>query len=114
MEKNGNGHKPIVISEFGAGAIYGVRELEEGLYWTENYQKEYLEYTLDLFMNHPRIQGAIIWQFCDIRSGTKSCDSGIRRLLSRPRSFNNKGLVNEFRRPKMAYYAVKAFFQDKE
>jgi len=111
MEQTGNGHKPIVVSEFGAGAIYGVREMEEGLYWTENYQKEYLEYTLDLFMDHKRIQGALIWQFCDIRSGTRSRESGIRRLLSRPRSFNNKGLVNEFRRPKMAYYAVKQAFQ---
>jgi beta-glucuronidase len=110
MEQTGNGNKPIVISEFGAGAIYGVREMEEGLYWTENYQKEYLEYTLDLFMDHPRIQGAIIWQYCDIRSGTRSRESGIKRLLSRPRSFNNKGLVNEFRRPKMAYYSVKERF----
>ena len=113
MEQTGNAHKPIVISEFGAGAIYGAREMEEGLYWTENYQKEYLEYTLDLFMNNDRIHGAIIWQFCDIRSGTKSRESGIRRLLSRPRSFNNKGLVNEFRRPKMAYYAVKKIFNSK-
>ena len=114
MNQTGNSHKPIVISEFGAGAIYGVRELEEGLYWTENYQKEYLEYTLDLFLHHPCIQGAIIWQFCDIRSGTKSRESGIRRLLSRPRSFNNKGLVNEFRRPKLAYYTVKNIYSSME
>ena len=110
MESTGNSHKPVVISEFGAGGIYNTRELEEGLYWTENYQQEYLEYTLNLFMNEERIQGALIWQFADIRSGTRSNDNGIRRLLARPRSFNNKGLLNEFRRPKMAYYAVKKLF----
>jgi beta-glucuronidase len=26
--------------------------------------------------------------------------------LDRARSYNNKGLVNEYRRPKMAYFAV--------
>lgn len=114
MESTGNGHKPVVVSEFGAGGIYNTRELEEGLYWTENYQQEYLEYTLNLFMNEERIQGALVWQFADIRSGTRSNDNGIRRLLARPRSFNNKGLLNEFRRPKMAYYAVRKILKGKE
>ena len=56
------------------------------------------------------MNGALIWQYCDIRAGTRTRESGIRRALSRPRSFNNKGIVNEYRRPKLAYYAVKDCF----
>ena len=112
MDSTGNGHKPIVMSEFGAGGIAGDIELEEDVFWSENYQSNYLEYTLKLFAEHPRIHGSIIWQFCDIRSGAQSCPSGIKRILSRPRSFNNKGILNEFRRPKLAYHTVKKIFTE--
>ncbi len=113
IDSTGNGHKPIVMSEFGAGGIAGDTELEEDVFWSENYQSNYLEYTLKLFMEHPRIHGSLIWQFCDIRSGTQSCPSGIKRILTRPRSFNNKGIVSEYRRPKMAYFTVKKIFSEK-
>ena len=110
LDATGNGHKPLVISEFGAGGIYGDREMEADVTWSENYQYEYLSYTLALFLNHARVNGALVWQYCDIRAGTRTCPSGIRRALSRPRSFNNKGIVNEYRKPKLAYYAVKQAF----
>jgi len=110
LERTNNGHKPLVMSEFGAGGIFGARELEDDVTWSENYQQDYLEYALDLFLNHPRMNGALIWQYCDIRAGTRTRESGIRRALSRPRSFNNKGIVNEYRKPKLAYYAVKKAF----
>ena len=41
---------------------------------------------MELFYQHPRIQGTCIWQYCDIRSEVE---------LNRARSFNNKGIVNE-------------------
>ncbi len=107
MDSTGNGHKPVVMSEFGAGGIYGVTELEEDVTWSENYQSDFLEYVLELFRADPRISGRLIWQYCDMRAGTRTCAEGISRALQRPRSFNNKGLVNEYRRPKMAYYTVK-------
>ena len=113
LDKTGNGDKPVVMSEFGAGGIYGVTELEDGVTWSENYQHDSLEYMLDLFMHHPRLNGTLVWQYCDMRAGTRTCPSGVRRALSRPRSFNNKGLVNEYRRPKMAYYAVKKAYSGK-
>jgi beta-glucuronidase len=46
------------------------------------------------------IVGCYVWQYCDIRT---SPDVG----LNRARGYNNKGLVNEYRRPKQAYFAVK-------
>ena len=111
IAQTGNGHKPLVMSEFGAGGIYGDREFEDDITWSENYQQKYIEYTLKLFQEHPRMNGALIWQYCDIRAGTRTRESGIRRALSRPRSFNNKGIVNEYRKPKLAYYAVKDSFK---
>lgn len=33
------------------------------------------------------------------------------RALARTRSINNKGLVNEYRCPKLAYYTVKKYIQ---
>lgn len=107
LDKTGNGDKPLVMSEFGAGGVYGETAFEDVM-WTENYQQEYLEYTLDLFMHHPRMNGTIIWQYGDIRVNLEP-----RRALTRPRSFNNKGLVNEYRHPKLAYYAVKKAYTQK-
>lgn len=96
-------HMAVIISEFGAGAIYGDRTFE-GPKWTENYQDKYLEYTLNLFHKDPIISGTYIWQFCDIRS-SKELE------LGRPRSFNNKGILNEYRKPKMAYWTVQKIYK---
>lgn len=90
---------PIIISEFGAGGIYGVKE-REAVKWTEEYQEIYYENTLPLMLNEEKLSGFFIWQFADIRS----CED---MILSRPRGFNNKGLLNENRKPKLAYYKVK-------
>ncbi len=94
---------PIIMSEFGAGAVYGTRSFE-GPRWTENYQEKYLEHTLNLFLNDERIIGTYIWQYCDIRTAKVM-------ELSRPRSFNNKGIVNEYRQPKEAYWKVREFYR---
>ncbi len=97
-------HMPIIISEFGAGGIYGENTFE-GPKWTENYQDKYLDYTIRLFSNVPDIIGMYVWQYCDIRTAREMA-------LERPRSFNNKGLVNEYRKPKQAYWTVKKLYEE--
>lgn len=92
-------HKPFIMSEYGAGAIYGERQAEE-VKWTENFQAKYIAYTTDLFMNDPDICGTFPWQFCD-------CRTGGALTMNRPRGYNNKGLVNEYRKPKLAYEELK-------
>ena len=73
--------------------------------WSENFQAKYLEYTLKLFLNDPEVVGTYIWQYCDIRTA--------RELeLSRPRSFNNKGIVDEYRKPKQAYWTVRKLYTE--
>jgi beta-glucuronidase len=91
--------KPVIISEFGAGGIYGYRNPTHAK-WTEEYQAELHEKSLDVYLNHPKINGVLIWQFCDVRVSPGW-------WYSRPRTNNNKGVVDEYRRPKLTYQVVK-------
>ncbi|MDF3128348.1 glycoside hydrolase family 2 TIM barrel-domain containing protein [Kiritimatiellaeota bacterium B1221] len=107
-ESSGKG-KPVIISEFGAGAIPGCRNPQADL-WSEEYQCIYLEEALNVFLQHPRINGAAIWQFCDIRVSNEPNESEYNGYtpMGRPRCMNNKGVVDEHRRPKLSYPVVKA------
>lgn len=98
----GHGNKPVLISEFGAAALYGFHDAERSK-WSEEYQAQVLTYCLELFHHHPAVVGSFVWQFSDMRT---SPEMG----FSRSRGFNNKGIVNEYRRPKAGYYAVQACF----
>ena len=99
----GCGDKPIIMSEFGAGAVKGATSFE-ALRWTENYQAALIEDAIEQYYGTGEVSGTFIWQFCDVRTG-KNCQ------LSRPRSFNNKGVVDEYRRPKFAYETVKGLYR---
>jgi beta-glucuronidase len=107
-ESGGKG-KPVIMSEFGAGAIPGCRNPQADL-WSEEYQVLLLEEALQVYLHHPRINGAAIWQFCDVRVSKEANQSSYNSYspLGRPRSMNNKGVVDEYRRPKLSYPVVKA------
>ncbi len=107
-EKTGGKGKPIIVSEFGAGAIYGYRH-PKCERWTEEYQVVALEQCLNAYLNNTDILGSVIWQFCDVRTtqfGIDQCGP----WKTRPRCNNNKGIVDEYRRPKLAYAKVKELF----
>jgi len=95
------GAKPIIVSEFGAGGLYGCHALEQGVVWSEEHQRQIVLEALDTFLQRTDLAGFFIWQFCDTRT------DGGERALRRPRNYNNKGLLNEYRLPKMAYEAVR-------
>lgn len=99
LKNEGVADKPIIMSEFGAGGIYGDKCLEERK-WSETYQAQYLDEVLTTFEKTPCVSGTYIWQYCDIRTPKEN-------ELGRPRSFNNKGILNEYRQPKLAYWVVK-------
>jgi len=98
----GGAGKPLIISEIGAGAIYGYRSSGEEK-WTEDYQAEAVGRQLDAVLERDDICGVYIWQFCDVRV----CGEW---FSSRPRTMNNKGIVDEYRRRKMVYNVVKGKF----
>lgn len=94
--------KPFMITEIGAGGLYGYRNNYDSK-WTEEYQAEALRKQLTAVLGYKDCIGVYIWQFCDIRISDEWF--GIR-----PRTMNNKGIVDEFRRKKLAYNVVKEIF----
>lgn len=108
IQNAGGKGKPVIVSEFGAGAIYGYRDRSR-CKWSEERQSDILDACLETYMNDPRICGVFIWQYADCRITEED-----NWFASRPRSHNNKGIVDEYRRPKMAYDIVKARFEGKK
>ena len=91
------------MSEFGFAALYGNHDADDIL-WSEEYQERMFEHVLTLYHSRENIAGFYIWQFADIRT---SREAG----LNRARSFNNKGVMNEHRKPKLAYRKIKSLYK---
>ncbi len=87
-------NKGLLIGEIGAAAIIGDHS---GLRWSEEYQWELLETVLDEVLSSDRWSGVAFWQFCNTKTY-----SDVRSLM-RPRGFNNKGVLTEYREPKLAW-----------
>ncbi|GAA2136997.1 glycoside hydrolase family 2 protein [Glycomyces algeriensis] len=100
--------KPLIISEIGAGAVPGWND-SHGSLWTEDYQAELLTTVVDHIMDgQDRISGLAIWVLGDFKT------TELRRMaLTRPRGVNDKGIVDEYRRPKQAFRAVRERFRRK-
>ena len=103
MDSDNTGRgKAILITEVGAGAIYGYRTPAK-VKWSEEYQVQALEEQLNAILSYNDCSGVYIWQFCDVRVTNDWWST-------RPRTMNNKGIVDEYRRPKLAYETVKKIF----
>ena len=102
QEETEGAGKPVLITEIGAGAIYGYRT-PDMVKWSEEYQEKALEEQLTAVLSREDISGVYIWQFCDCRV----CDSW---FSGRPRTMNNKGIWDEYRRPKLSFRTVKRIF----
>ncbi len=90
-------HKGLLIGEIGAAALPGDHS---GLRWSEEYQAELLMTVLEEVMRSDRWSGVAFWQFCDTKTY-----SDVRSLM-RPRGFNNKGVITEYRAPKQAWFKL--------
>lgn len=100
-ESEGSG-KPFLVTEIGAGAIYGYRT-PSLCKWSEEYQAKALEDQITAVLNQEGCSGVFIWQFCDVRISAEW-------FSNRPRTINNKGIVDEYRRRKLSYDVVKRLF----
>lgn len=108
----GGADKPFLMTEFGAGAIYGYRN-RSLCRWSEDYQAKLLDDTLEAYMNEDEISAVFIWQLADCRVTDEKDNEADTWWANRARCYNNKGVVDEFRRPKMAYDVVKEKFETK-
>ena len=104
-EAAGGAGKPFILSEFGADGYYGYRD-RNGVRGTEELQAEIIEANLSAYVSKPYLSGMLIWQFCDCRV-TESTGW----LLTRAGTQNSKGIVDRYRRPKLAYDVVRKYFR---
>lgn len=95
--------KPFLITEIGAGGIYGHRSAYSTK-WSEEYQAHALRQQIESVLFYPNCSGVYVWQFCDIRISEEG-------WYGRPRTMNNKGILDEYRRPKLCYEVVKELFE---
>ena len=101
--KNSNPDKPVIITEFGAGAEAGFHGTKETM-WSEEFQAELYKKQLDLIARSPFIQGITPWILIDFRAA--------RRLNRRQRGFNRKGLIDSDRKTrKLAFYILSEFYR---
>lgn len=98
--------KPLLISEIGASAIYGCHDYNRQR-WTEEYQAELTERVI-AHLQRPDTDciGVCLWQLTDTRTSEQTST-----ILGKPRGFNNKGLLDEYRRPKSSYFAAQRLFR---
>ncbi|WP_150271410.1 glycoside hydrolase family 2 protein [Paenibacillus tepidiphilus] len=103
----GAGDKAVLMTEFGGAGLFGDVGWEPRLF-SEDYQAQIVAEALDIFRSDPKIGGTFIWQFADIRGDLKSSS---RHFRDRARGFNNKGLVNEYRKPKQSFREVRRIYR---
>ena len=73
--------------------------------WSEEYQEETLRKQITGVMEYEGCQGMYIWQFCDVRVSREWFDK-------RPKTMNNKGIVDDYRRRKLSYETVKKLYHE--
>ncbi|GAE92000.1 beta-galactosidase [Gracilibacillus boraciitolerans JCM 21714] len=92
--------KPMIMSEFGADGLYGYRSPNQ-VKGTEERQAEIIEENLKAYESKEYLSGMFIWQFSDCRVTEE------KWFKTRSGTLNNKGIVDMYRRPKLAYNVVK-------
>ncbi len=103
IRAGGGEGKPVIVSEIGGGAIYGYHDPIGQSKWSEERQCTILREQIEAVLQNPDCSGIILWQLADVRVDESWA-------MGRPRTHNNKGVVNEYRQPKMSYALVKAMF----
>lgn len=103
-EAGGGAGKPMIMSEFGGDGYYGHRDATR-VRGTEERQADIIDANLGAYRSKPYLSGMLIWQFCDCRVVEST-----GWLLSRAGTQNSKGIVDRYRRPKLAYEVVQKHF----
>jgi beta-glucuronidase len=96
--------KPVIVSEFGAGAPYG-RHGDADERWTEEYQASLYQHQITMLKKIPALAGMSPWVLMDFHSP--------RRLLPGTQDyFNRKGLVSNLGQHKQAFYVLQKFYRE--
>ncbi len=99
-------NKPVLISEFGAGAkqgFYGDKHAR----WTEDFQEDLYVQTLKMIDKVEKVQGFSPWILVDFKSP--------RRVLPEIQDgWNRKGLISDEGIKKKAFFVLQGFYKQKD
>jgi beta-glucuronidase len=98
--------KPLIMSEFGAGAVYGLHG-DALTRWSEEYQENVYRHQVGMLSRIPFLRGTSAWVLMDFRSPRRPL-AGIQDF------FNRKGLVSVRGDKKKAFYVMQEFYRGKE
>ncbi|MGH9511752.1 MAG: glycoside hydrolase family 2 protein [Terriglobales bacterium] len=97
--------KPVILSEFGAGALAG-KHGDADTRFTEEYQANVFEHQLNMLKKIPFLAGMSPWVLMDFHSP--------RRMLPGIQDFyNRKGLISNRGQKKQAFYVLQKFYQER-
>jgi beta-glucuronidase len=97
--------KPMIMSEFGAGALAG-KHGDADTRFTEEYQANVFDHQLKMLQRIPFLAGMSPWVLMDFHSP--------RRMLPGIQDFyNRKGLVSNRGQKKQAFYVLQKFYEQK-
>lgn len=96
-------NKPIIISEFGGGALQGLHG-DKGERWTEEYQEYLYIKNLEMLDRIDGLAGTSPWILMDFRSARRQLP-GIQDF------FNRKGLVSETGIKKKAFFIMQDWYK---
>ena len=98
--------KPLIMSEFGADALYGLHGGATDRF-TEEYQENVFRHQVKMLSRIPDLRGTSPWVLMDFRSPRRSLP-GVQDY------FNRKGLVSVRGEKKKAFYVMQEFYQSKQ
>lgn len=100
-------NKPVIMSEFGAEALYGQHGPSDDMsLWTEEYQEQLYKDNITMFKNVPFLAGVCPWILADFRTP-------FRMNLKYQNGWNRKGLLSDQGEKKKAWYVMKDFYNEK-
>ncbi|WP_036766305.1 glycoside hydrolase family 2 protein [Parvularcula oceani] len=100
-------NKPLIFSEFGAGALAGFHDPDSRQKFSEEYQAEIYRETLEMAEGVPFLQGMSPWILKDFRSPR-------RQHPVYQQGWNRKGLISETGERKEAFGVLADFYEEME
>lgn len=98
--------KPVIITEWGGGALYGYHG-DKSVRFTEEYQEYLYQKNVGMLSRIPGLAGSTPWILKDFRSPR-------RPLAAIQDDFNRKGLVSDKGQRKKAFYVLQDWYRQIE
>jgi beta-glucuronidase len=96
--------KPVIISEFGGGCVYGLRGGKTERF-TEDFQEDLYIRSVNMLKRVPNLAGTTPWILKDFRSPR-------RQLRDIQDDFNRKGVISDKGQKKRSFYVMKKWYEE--